>query len=179
MTPVIGRRTRLTPKIQQKIVEAIARGVPFQSACLLAGVPVSVGKEWRARGEGVDPDRPSTPLYAAFADAVAQARAIDEDQRVQCVREAGYGGAVVARKTVKAPNGVVTTEERFSPPDWQAASWHLERCYPDHWGRKDRLDIHLFLQQIVGQIASEYGLETAELLAEAERLLAAGSPPGI
>src|SRR5690349_5361352 len=70
-----GRRTKLTPEVQQTIATAIAAGVPFEAACQLAGVSANVAAEWRRRGEGTDPDRPCTPLYATFATALAHARA--------------------------------------------------------------------------------------------------------
>ncbi len=68
-----GRRTKLTPEVQQTITKAMEAGTPFESACRLAGVPPRVAYEWRARGEGTD-RRPATPLYAQFAQALARAR---------------------------------------------------------------------------------------------------------
>jgi hypothetical protein len=53
---------------------------------------------------------------------------------------------------------------------WQAAAWWLERRRPDDYGRRDRVDVELRLQ--LKPLAAELELDPAEMLAEAERLVA-------
>src|SRR5262249_28454299 len=53
---------------------------------------------------------------------------------------------------------------------WQAAAWWLERRRPDDYGRRDRVDVELKLQ--LKRLAAELELDPAEMLAEAERLVA-------
>ena len=94
-----GRVTKLTPYLQQAIVTAVTGGVPYVQACLLAKVAPATASEWLARGEGRDPDRPSTPLYTDFSEAIARARAADEATRIVRIGQAGKGGAVIYEKT--------------------------------------------------------------------------------
>jgi hypothetical protein len=81
-----GRRTTLTPALQAKIVAAIRAGNAFGPTCEAAGVPAQTGYEWVRRGRGDDPDRPWTPQYAAFAEAVRQAEIADELETIARLR---------------------------------------------------------------------------------------------
>jgi transposase-like protein len=70
-----GRRTLLTPAVQSRILEAIRQGAFAWVAAASAGISPSTFFEWLRRGEGTDPDRPSTAEFAAFAAEVRQAEA--------------------------------------------------------------------------------------------------------
>jgi hypothetical protein len=167
-----GRKTKLTAALQQAIVNAVAAGVSLACAAELAGIsPLSV-KEWIQRGKGEDPDRPPTPLYTSFSQAVIRAKAQDETRRVARINQAGQGGAVIYRKTTTMADGRIITEERLAPPDWQADAWHLERSKPEDWGRKDRVDIRFQIHQTAAKVADELGLTVEEVLAEAQTFLA-------
>lgn len=69
----MGRRTRLTPEVADSIVTAVRTGAPLQVSAQAVGIPANTFWEWMARGEGVDHDRPSSPLYAEFAKRVRRA----------------------------------------------------------------------------------------------------------
>lgn len=71
----VGRRTKLSAAVRARIVDAIRLGAFDHVAAQAAGIAPATFREWIARGEGRDPDRPSTPAYAAFAAEVRQARA--------------------------------------------------------------------------------------------------------
>lgn len=75
-----GRRTLLTPDVQERILEAIRGGAFAWVAAQAAGISPSTFHEWIARGEGSDPDRPCTPAYAEFA---AQVRAAEAQARIE------------------------------------------------------------------------------------------------
>jgi hypothetical protein len=161
-----SRPPKLTPAIQRAIAKAVAAGVPVSRAAILANVHPETVLEWMRRGEGRD-DRPSTPLYANFASAIARAKALDEERRVARINQAGQGGAVLYQKTVEMVDaqGKVTRrviEERKAPPDWAADAWHLERSRPDDWGRKDRIDLHHFIAAEVKKISEDCGLSDEE-----------------
>ena len=53
------------------------------------------------------------------------------------------GGALVERVTTTrtSKTGVVTTtvKERYTPPDWHADGWFLERRHPAEWSRRTEL----------------------------------------
>ncbi len=135
-----GQQPKLTAEVQAKICEAVAIGVPFNRACWLVGIDDDTGREWLARGQGRDKDRPQEPRYAAFAGAVEKARAQDIAARVARVTRAGRGGAVVQRRTVTRPDGSSIIEERFAEPQWTADMTMLERRYPEEFGRRVALE---------------------------------------
>lgn len=113
----MGRKTLLTPAVQQRIVEAVRAGAYLEDAAAYCGLPVSTVTEWMARGHGRDPDRPQTKQYAAFAAAVDEARAAARLEHVLIIRQAARAG------------------------QWQASAWFLERTAPKLWGRKDRMTV--------------------------------------
>ena len=56
-------------------------------------------------------------------------------------------------------------------PDWRADCWHLERRYPDRWGRRVQADLTLQIQQMVQEVAQELGVDSQLILAEAQSFL--------
>jgi hypothetical protein len=166
-----GRTTKLTPAIQTAIVNAVTGGVPYEQAALLADISPNTAREWLARGEGRDPDRPATPLYAAFAVAIEKARAADEARRILRINQAGQGGAIVHEKTVTYPDGRVLREVRRSAPDWQSDAWHLERTRPERYGRKAQIDLSVDIRAMAARVAEKMGLDVDALLRQAQQLL--------
>jgi hypothetical protein len=57
------------------------------------------------------------------------------------------------------------------PNTWQAAAWILERRWPEHYGRKERLEISVDVMAEAKKIADELGLDVADVVAEAEAIL--------
>lgn len=108
-----GRRSKLTPEVEKKIIQALKDGNYFAVACKLAGISPQTGHEWIARGRGTDKTRKSSKTFADFANAVKNAEAAAEDKAVRKIVAAG-------------------TET------WQAAAWYLERKFPDRWARRER-----------------------------------------
>lgn len=82
----------------------------LSTAARCCGVPPAVCCEWVARGSGRDPDRPPTPLYADFADAVEMARGKFEADLLEAINEAAT-----------------------KPSNWRAAAWLLERFAPERY----------------------------------------------
>jgi len=78
---------------------------------------------------------------------------------------------VVSRKTTTRRDGSIDVEEHFAPPDWRADAFVLERSRPETWGRKDRIDMRLQIEKAVQLVASEFGLDPQEVIAEAQRFL--------
>ena len=60
------------------------------------------------------------------------------------------------------------------PKNWTAAAWWLERRKHADFGRRDRVDMSIDLKGLASKMAEADGMDADELMAEAERILAAG-----
>lgn len=49
---------------------------------------------------------------------------------------------------IKISNGAVNAVINKFDDDWKAASWYLERTNPDKFGKKDKLDQNLIIEQV-------------------------------
>jgi hypothetical protein len=56
--------------MQVTICIALYHGKTLTAACREAGISIKTACEWIARGRGDDPQRPYTPAYQAFGEAV-------------------------------------------------------------------------------------------------------------
>ena len=92
------------------MIAALRRGQSRTGAAGLAGVPPLTLAEWIARGEGRDPERPDTRLYAEFAGAVREAEA--QHERATLAR--------LSRQAAKAPQIGLAILERRHRDDWSA-----------------------------------------------------------
>ncbi len=111
-----GRKTKLTPEVQEKIISALKAGNYFNHACVYAGVAPNTGEEWKSRGEGTDKDRPVNALYANFAKAVREAESFVQ------VR-------------------MISQWQEQMPSDWRAIEAFMKRRYPSEWGDRTRTEI--------------------------------------
>lgn len=100
-----GRKSKLTPAVQERIVEAIRGGNYAQVAARCAGIDDSTFYRWLEKGEAEEEG-----AYRDFHDAVKAAEAVAEDAAVQCVISA-------------------------MPDSWQAAMTFLERRFAQRWRR--------------------------------------------
>lgn len=107
----MGRRTKLTPEVQSKVVSAIRAGNYAHIAANMAGIGKSTYYKWL---EMADAPR-AKPEYVEFRDAVKEAEAQAEVASVALIRQAAQNGT------------------------WQAAAWYLERKHGDRWGRNDKV----------------------------------------
>lgn len=101
-----GRPEKLTPEVQQKIVDAIRMGAYIETAAAYAGINKSTLYDWMKRGA-----RAKSGKYKEFSNAIEKALAESEMRDL----------AVIAKA---------------SQENWQAAAWRLERKFPDRWGRR-------------------------------------------
>jgi transposase len=170
------RRTKLTPEIQRKICEALASGNYFETACRYVGIDVSTGKQWLQRGRGQHKSRGSKAIYVAFVAAVEKAIAEDEIATIAQIKLRGRGRELVSEDIHREPDVIITKlngdiEERkgeqhikrlYTRPEWTADAWRMERKYPHRWGRKERLDVHIFVQEEVERIQHDLALTEDE-----------------
>lgn len=120
-----GRRSagKLTPEVQQRIINALRAGNYVETASHLAGVGRASVYRWIERGraalereEAGDTLTDDEERYAVFAQEVEEARA-----------------AAMARNVTLVNTAAQTT--------WQAAAWWLERTNPQMWGRHLRAEV--------------------------------------
>ena len=108
-----GRKTKLTPAVQEKIIQALLGGNYFNTACRYAGISEATGYEWLDRGESDNPRRGKADIYVKFAEAIRETEA-----QVEVRRAAQW--------------------QTRMPEDWRAIQMFMERRYPDVWGRRER-----------------------------------------
>lgn len=106
-----GRKTKCTPEVRKKIVDALKAGNYAEVACRAAGIGESTYYQWIARGRA-DAEAGRQTVYAEFAEAVKEADARAEQYAVAMVLKA-------------------------MPTNWQAAMTFLERRFPKRWRRRD------------------------------------------
>lgn len=111
-TKKLGRRTKLTPDVQNAIVSALRAGNYQETAARYAGIAEPTFYSWLARGR----DEPDS-IYGEFLEAVESAKAASEVRDIALIDKAAANGS------------------------WQAAAWKLERKYPQRWGRLTRTEI--------------------------------------
>jgi hypothetical protein len=107
-------RTKLTPQVQQAIVEALEHGMHQESACTRAGINKVTYYRWLQRGES---DDEADEIYRNFRNAVEKARAQPEAEALEAIKVAWRDGT------------------------WQAAAWFLERSHPHKYGRISRTEV--------------------------------------
>lgn len=101
-----GRKTKLTPQVQDLIVQALNVGAHYEHAAQYAGITERTFYNWMAKGEA------GTPPYVQFFQAVKKSES-----------QAGVGYLALIDSAARAGN-------------WQAAAWKLERRWPKLYGRR-------------------------------------------
>lgn len=109
----MGRKTKLAPERQDKIVTAIRAGNYIREAAGFAGIGERTFYDWMERGEKAEDE---DDIYAQFSQAVKKA-------------EQEWEVSTVARIN------------RAASEHWQAGMTMLERRHPERWGRRDRHDV--------------------------------------
>lgn len=138
-----GRKPKLTPEVQEAVVQAVALGATHELAALYAKLSRDTVWRWLKRGEA-DLEGP----YRAFALAVREAEAKSAAQCLALIRSAAKGS-------------------------WQAAAWLLERRFGDHYGRtKVEVRTEGKVQHVHSERATfDYSKYTDQELKDLERLL--------
>ena len=105
-----GRKSKLTPQLQQKIVDVIAAGNYHHVAARYAGIDQATFYRYMSLGE-----QAQSGIYFEFCKAVKEAEAQAQARNVAII-------------------------QRAANDSWQAAAWWLERKYYQDWGRKERIE---------------------------------------
>jgi len=146
----MARPTKLTPKVQERIVSALRLGATRKASVEAGGISFTTYLEWMQRGE----DELTGP-YRGFREAVHQAEADVELQFTKVIQDAALGVDVeeisettkteIRMKKTRHPDGrtveepvavevtsrTVTRRREF---DWRAGESWLKRRRREEWG---------------------------------------------
>jgi hypothetical protein len=127
------------------------------------------------RPTNFDDDRRTRFLSAVRAGATLHASALSvgwsDDALALYRRNSSDFSEQIGEAEGAAEVHLVAIVRQAATTNWRAALELLGRRWPDSWGRHDRVDVELRTQ--VKRLAAEPDLSEQEILAEAERLVAA------
>ncbi|WP_135611667.1 hypothetical protein [Methanococcoides sp. AM1] len=122
----MARPTKLTPETHKTICKNIALGMPYEHACRAAGVSYPAYRTWIIRGEEearrVEENprasiKNSEKPFVEFQDDIKRAEAQGIEKNLKRISKAADEG------------------------NWPAAAWVLERRHPEHFAKRDYLDM--------------------------------------
>lgn len=131
----MGRTSKLTKEVQQRITQAIRVGMTYERACAVAGICFQTYRNWQLRGE-----REKSGMYFDFLEAVKKAEAEAELMHLSAILKASKGGDEIREVRRTIVDGQVVNEVvslRPTQAQWQASAWLLERRYPERYRRRD------------------------------------------
>jgi len=108
----IGRPTKLTKQLKDRLFKALKDGVSYDTACEFAGISPSTFYRWVNEGER-DKENNHRTEFSEFLEDLKKANASVEINLIQQVAK---------------------------DPSWQSKAWILERRFRDKWGRKEKVD---------------------------------------
>lgn len=118
----LGNFTALTPAVQQKFLDELAKGDWPQLAAFRAGIAPKSVKRWLDKGL----EECAIEPYASFAAAVVMLEAELAGKLVKVVMDDALGIGALPDKSMRAPNV-------------QTAQWMLQNRFRFYWGTKDGL----------------------------------------
>lgn len=172
----IGRPTKLTPELQEKICKYVANGNYFTTACQAVGISYQTYLNWleRAKAEEAATKTEETEeateghngggLYLDFFEALKIADAQAEAERVSRIREAGIGGQVIKRITRTKRDGTTEIEEQVNSPQWLADITFAERRWRERFGRPAPVGITIDEHKEISITHVEYHLGPGQAL---------------
>lgn len=122
-----GRRSKLSPEVQNRIVAALKGASPVITACEVAGIDIGTYFRWLGRGEA-EPDTPYGAFRAAVIAAEFEAEALLAGTWMRCA---------VGSPAIYDQAGNLLRAE--IPPNWQAIRDLLRVRHPERWTPAERL----------------------------------------
>ena len=104
---LMGRPTVFNQEIADRVIEGVSRGLTMKNAASYGGISYSTLNRWRRRGEDSNED----DEFCQFWKRLERAKGEAALRLLNCVNSAAESG------------------------EWKAATWILERRYPDEWGK--------------------------------------------
>lgn len=109
-----GRKLKLTPELQTQITQLIQSGITIEVAARAVGITPASYYLWMKEGEADHKEGKQT-VKSEFFEAVFKATSLSEIFLVQII-------------------------QKQAPSDWRAASWLLERRFPDRYAAQQRTE---------------------------------------
>lgn len=138
-TGQLGRPTKLTVPVQERIVADLRAGLYMETAAARAGVGISSLYRWLAQGQNED----APAELREFWEAVTRARAEAEARMVATVQKAAMGGTEIRRTRRTLRDGTVEEDVSYAPPDGKVALDFLSRAFPARWAPRRAIDVEL------------------------------------
>jgi len=110
--------SKLNPKVQKRIYQAIRAGNYKEVACQFAGISGTTLRNWVNKGRQSEAKGDDNCVYYHFLKGLEEAEAEAEVRNVAIV-------------------------QRAAEKQWQASAWMLERRHPDRWSRNDKQRIEV------------------------------------
>lgn len=105
---LMGRPTIFNQEIADRVIEGVSRGLTMKNAASYGGISYSTLNRWRRRGEDCND---ADDDFRQFWNRLERAKGEAALRLLNCINSAAEGG------------------------EWKAATWILERRYPNEWGR--------------------------------------------
>ncbi len=135
----MGRKTKLTPEIQETICNWLKLGYYQEDAAIMAGIAPSTYYDWLKKGAEEDSKQDE---IKALGDGSSPLPAIHEDSDIELVYVFSEFSEAVARARAEAEGAHIKNIRRAADNGtWQASAWFLERSFPKKWGKRSTLDI--------------------------------------
>ena len=145
-----GRKTKLTPERQEKILKCVRAGMTYKAAAESAGIALETLCRWIARGEKAE-----SGLFHEFYESVQEALADFEWVHLENIERSALKESKITRQTVRYEVGEIlngqlkdgkvkyaTTATKSRPRNWKRSAWLLARRFPDRWGPRARGEAH-------------------------------------
>jgi transposase len=134
----MARPSKLEPDLQDRIVSLLRAGNYVETAVQACGITPRTHYDWMAKGElvgDVDPaELKGAELKAAAARLELPAKMPAAEKRAWMGRYYGYREAVL-NALAEAESIAVAHIAKAARDDWRAASWFLERAFPERFAK--------------------------------------------
>jgi len=125
----LGRPSKITLEIQEKICSAMLMGAYIETAAAYASINKQTLYTWMKKGNAQ-----KAGIYRTFLDAIEQAMSKCELRDLEAIDKVATG-----RPEKQDINGNIISQSMA--PNWKAAAWRLERKYPKKWGRREQIHV--------------------------------------
>lgn len=161
-----GRKSKLTPTLQQEIVDNLTLGCTVRDCCELAGLAEGTFYRWCEQKsefkEAITQAQAKARRAAVMAIRINLAETksktaetvIFEETRLRWVAIKNEAGQVIGKEQQPYTyrKTTVTNREAQTPPDWRAGVEYLKRRDRDHWSDKTTVQVDDWRSQAIEDI---------------------------